>query len=242
VSVVDQTAGVAVTGLQVTDFEVFEAGVRRTVEAVDNGAGPAEFLLVVDTSVVGGLMKPVVLDVIAELRASERMALVTFDSTARIVQDFTGDRDILRTAMLRATFQGDPRLNDGLAVALAKGFPRSSGGRRVILLCSAGIEGASRTAESTVIDQARSKGISVFPIFMQASWRSIFDSLARKTGGATFSVRDLRKVAGNRFAARIMDTVRQPYIVTLSGSTAGDNMQVKIKGRERVFTSAIPLP
>jgi hypothetical protein len=101
----------------------------------------------------------------------------------------------------------------------------------VIVLLTAGIEGPSRALESTVVQAAVRNGIAVYPVYEHGSGRWSFPGMAKQTGGAAFWMREVRAVEP------MMDVIRSPYLVTLSGAGA-----LKVKGREKTFVSALPVP
>ncbi len=81
------------------------------------------------------------------------MAVVAFDSSATLVQDFTASRELLSRAVAGVKFGNSPRVLD----ACTRPSTRFQGAsfRRVILLLTAGFEGPSRTSEREVFRMAR---------------------------------------------------------------------------------------
>ncbi|MBM3786278.1 MAG: VWA domain-containing protein [Acidobacteria bacterium] len=241
VTVLDGKPGQPVAGLTAGDFDVTDGIAPKRVEGVEALAGPLDILFLVDTSMVGALVQPAAESIIGQLRAKERMALVTFDNSANWIQDFTSSRDSLRAAMAKARYENDPRLLDGLYAALDGGFP-VGGFRRVLVLLTTGIEGASRAEEKDIVRMARNKSVSIYPVFLHGSSRGMFEKISGKTGGAAFSLRDLKRTAGDKAAERVFQAIRAPYVLTLSGDLAlSEKLTVTVRGREKAMTSTLPL-
>ena len=72
--------------------------------------------------------------------------------------------------------------------------------------------------------------------------RGLFEHLARRTGGACFNLRDMRKEARAEIGARIFEAVRGHYTLTVPGNLAlGEKLRVDIAKPGKWFTSALPL-
>jgi hypothetical protein len=198
-------------------------------------------MLLLDTSLVGGMVRPVADDLIAQLEPKEQMAIVAFHSSADLIQDFTSSRELLGRALSQVKFGNSPNVLDALYAAIDGGF-QSSSFRRVILLLTAGVEGNSRMNERQVMRIARRTGVSVYPLYVIGYERSFFENLARQTGGASFNLRDLRKAAGKSIGARVFEVLRGHYVLTVSGNLAlGEKVKVEVKRPEKLFVSALPL-
>ena len=70
----------------------------------------------------------------------------------------------------------------------------------------------------------------------------MFEKLARGTGGATFNLRELRKVKEGEIARRIFEVVRGYYVVTVAGNfNLSEKAKLEIKRPDKLFVSALPL-
>jgi hypothetical protein len=70
----------------------------------------------------------------------------------------------------------------------------------------------------------------------------MFETIARETGGAIFSLNDLPKNAAGQPGPRVFETVRRTYTVTVTGNlTLGDKVKVEVRTPQKVFTSILPL-
>jgi VWFA-related protein len=241
VTVVEQRSGRPVTGLQAGDFTVFDDRAPRRVEAAEFSGGLIDVVLLIDTSLLGPAVQPVAQNLIGQLREKEQMAVVSFDSTATLIQDFTSSRELLARAVAGVKFGNAPRVVDALYAVLDGGFQGSSF-RRAILLLTAGFEGPSRIEEREVFRLARRNQASIFPVYLGGGARSLFESLARQTGGACFNLRDLKRASAEAPGARIFEVLRAHYTLTLSGNLAlSERMKIDVKRPEKTFVSALTL-
>lgn len=241
-TVVEQRSGNPVTDLKAGDFTVLDDKTPRRVEAAEFSKATLDIMLLLDTSLAGAMVQPVVENVIAQLQPKEQMAIVSFASAADLIQDFTSSRELLMRALAEVKYGNEPRVLDAVYAAVDGGF-QSSSFRRVILLLSSGVDGYSRVRESDVIRLARRNGVSIFPVFVMGFERSMFDRLARQTGGASFNLRDMKRSLGSEPAGpRIFETLRNHYVLTVTGNLSlGERIKVEVKTRDKLFVSALPL-
>lgn len=242
VTVVEQKSGNPVTDLKAGDFVVLDDKTPRRVESAEFTKATLDIMLLLDTSLAGPMVQPVVENVISQLEQKEQMAIVSFHSSADLIQDFTSSRELLMRALAKVKYGNEPRVLDALFASVDGGFQNSTF-RRVILLLSSGVEGNSRTRERDIIRLARRNGVSVFPVFVLGYERSLFDQLARQTGGASFNLRDMKKSLGSDpVGPRIFEVLRSHYVLTVAGNLSlGEKIKVEINGREKLFISALPL-
>lgn len=241
VTVVEQKTGKPVTDLKAADFTLLDDKTPRNVEAAEfTRDSVLDIMLLLDTSLVGGAVQPVAENIVAQLQPKEQMAVVAFHSSADLIQDFTSSRELIMRAIAGVKYGNEPRVLDALYAAIDGGF-RNSAFRRVILLLTAGLEGSSRVSERTVIRLARRNGISVYPVYMAGVEKSLFENLARQTGGALLSLRDLKR-ANQQPGPRIFDVARGHYVLTVQGNLSlGERVKAEVKRPDKVFVSALPL-
>lgn len=242
VTVVEPKTGRPVEDLKAEDFQVLEDKLTRRVESAEFGKRPIDVMLLVDTSLVGGMVQPIARSLIGELKEKEQMSVVSFDSSAEMIQDFTSSKQLLEGALQKVRYGNSPRVLDGIFAAMDGGFEHATF-RRVILLVTTGLEGRSRTQMQEVIRQTRKNGISIFPVYASGSSRGLFEDLARRSGGASFLLKDLQKAGGTGSpAGRIFEVLRAHYTVTIAGNLGlGEKVKVEVKGREKLLVSALPV-
>ena len=241
VTVIEKKSGAPVTDLQTGDFTVSADKVRRRVEACEFSRGVVDVMLLLDSSLLGGAVSPLAAELIKQLDEKEQMAIVAYHSAADLIQDFTSSEELLLRAVSEIEFGNSPRLLDALYAATDEGFEGASF-RRVILLVTTGVDGPNRVSEKEVVRLARRNGVSIYPVYMMGYGRSLFERLARQTGGASFNLRDLsRRIEGSP-AKRIFDVMRGNYTLTLSGNLPlGEDAKVEVKGKKKLLVSFLPL-
>ena len=241
VTVVEQKSGKPVAGLAAKDFTLTDDRTPRAVEAAEFVQDTLDIMLLLDTSLVGGIVQPVAEDLISQVQPKEQMAVVSFHSSADLIQDFTSSRQLMLRAISQVKYGNTPRVLDALYAAIDGGFQNTTF-RRAILLLTAGMEGPSRTSEHDVIHLARRNGVSIYPVYMSGGEKWLFENLARQTGGASFNLRDLKRAGMPRPGARVFEVARSHYVLTVSGNLAlGEKLRVEVKRPEKVFASALPL-
>ena len=241
VTVVDPKSGRPIQGLKTEDFTLLDDKTPRRVEGADLTSTNLDVILLLDTSLAGGMVQPFAEDLVAQLQPKDQMAVVAFHSSADLIQDFTSSKEILLRSISKVKYGNNPHMLDGLYATIDGAF-QNTGFRRAVLLLTAGVEGNSRVKESEVIRLARRNGVSIFVVYMIGFERSMFENLARQTGGASFRVKDMRKMAQGAPGARIFTPLRSYYTLTVSGNLGlGDKVKVEVKGADKPFVSALPL-
>lgn len=241
VTVVDPQSGTVVPNLKAEDFSVLDDKTPRPVEAAEFSPATLDIMMLLDTSLVGEMVHPVAANLIAQLQPKEQMAVVAFHSSADLIQDFTSSKQLLSRAVAQVKYGNSPRVVDALYAAIDGGF-QSSTVRRVILLLTAGVEGYSRTTDKEVIRLARKNGVSIFPVYVLGNEKWMMETLARETGGASFSLRNMKKSSGQPPGPAIFEVLRSPYTLTVSGDLSlGEKLKVDVRRPGKLFVSALPL-
>ncbi len=241
VTVIEQKSGKPVTDLKAGDFSVLDDRTPRRVEAAEFSQGMMDLMLLLDTSLLGEMVQPLADNLIEQLQPKEQMAIVSFHSSADLVQDFTSSRELLRRSIAGIKYGNSPKVLDALYAAIDGGYQGSSF-RRVLVLLTTGVEGYSRVSEREVIRLARRNGVSIYPVYMVGYERSMFESLARQTGGASFSLRDMRKSLNGPPGPRIFEVMRSHYTLTLTGNLSlGDKLKIEVARPGKLLVSALAL-
>jgi hypothetical protein len=240
-SAVEAKTGKPVEDLQASEIVITDEKVTRPVTELTKPRETVDVMLLLDTGLAGSLVQSLAYDLIDELTEPEAMAVVSFDDSAQLIQDFTSSQPILRASISKVRYGNRPKVLDALAAAIGDGFEHATY-RRVILLLTAGYEGNSLTSEGKVIQLARKHGVSIFPIYMSGERRGMFESLARQTGGATFNLINMAKDASRKPAPRIFEVARNPYLATIGGNAnLSERMKIEARRPEKIFLSALPV-
>ncbi|HEY1204716.1 MAG: VWA domain-containing protein [Bryobacteraceae bacterium] len=241
VTVIEQKSGKPVTDLKAAEFTVLDDRTPRQVEDAQFAPSAIDVMLLLDTSSVGATVRPLVDDLIGQLQAKEEMAIVSFHSAADLIQDFTSSHDILKRAVAGVKYGNEPHVLDALYAAIDGGFENATF-RRVLIVLTTGLEGDSRMNDKEVLRLARRNAVSIYPVYLVGAERSLFETLARQTGGASFSLRDMHKSMSGPPGARIFEVLRSHYDLTLgSNLSLGEKLRVEIQRPGKFLVSALPL-
>ena len=241
VTVTEQKSGAPVLGLQAQDFTVLDDKTPRAVEAVEFTHDTLDIMLLLDTSLVGGIVQPLAEQFIAQLQPKEQMAVVAYHSSADLIQDFTSSRELIMRSLSGVKYGNQPHLLDALFAAIDTGF-QDTVFRRVVLLLTSGLEGNSRSSDRDVIRLARRNQVSIYPVYVVGNERSLLETLARQTGGASFNARDLRRASADQPGQRVFEVLRSHYTLTVSGNLGlGEKLKVDVKRPEKPQVSALAL-
>ncbi len=241
VTVIDPKSGQLVGNLKAEDFSVLDDKTSRQVDAAELSQSTLDIMMLLDSSLVGEMVRPVAANLIAQLQPKEQMAIVAFHSSADLIQDFTSSKQLLSRAVGQVKYGNAPHVLDALYASIDGGF-QSSTVRRVILLLTAGVEGYSRTGDKEVIRLARRNGVSIYPVYVLGNEKWLMEMLARETGGAVFNLRNMKKNGGEAQGPAIFEVLRSSYTLTLAGNLSlGEQVKVEVHRPGKLFVSALPL-
>lgn len=241
VTVIEKKSGSPVTDLKSSDFTVTADKIQRRIEACEYATGAIDVMLLVDSSLIGGVITPFATEVIKHLSEKEQMAIVAYDSSADLIQDFTSSKELLNRALSEVKFGNSPQMLDALFAAIDGGF-RGASYRRVILLLTSGVDGPGRVSEKEVIRLARRSGASIYPVYAMRYGRSLLEKLAIQTGGASFDLRAVSERMRGSPAERMFEVMRGWYTLTVTGNLPlGDNYKVETPADKKRLVSALPL-
>ncbi|MBK9169877.1 MAG: VWA domain-containing protein [Bryobacterales bacterium] len=241
VTVVENKTGRAVTDLKPADFKLTDDRRPRRILDAAYETTPVDAMLLVDTSLVGEVVRPAVMDLIAQIGDKEQMAIVAYDSAADLVQDFTSSKELLGNTVTGLRYGNDPRVLDALYAGIDGGFGPATL-RKVAIVVTTGFEGRSGVRETEVIRMARRSGVSIYTVYATGYERGLFESLAKETGGAVFNLRDMSRADPKELGKRIFDAVRGRYLVTAEGNLGlREKWKLEIGRQGRYLVSALPL-
>ncbi len=241
VTVIELKSGKAVTDLKAGEFTVLDDRTPRQVEDAQFTTGPIDVMLLLDTSQVGEMVRPLANNLIDQLQPKEEMAIVSYHSAADLVQDFTSSHELLRRALTGIKYGNAPNVLDALYASIDGGFENATF-RRVLLILTTGFEGNSRMNDKQVLRLARRNAVSIYPVYMIGAERSMFENLARQSGGASFNLRDMHKGMTALPGGRIFEVLRSHYTLTLNGNLSlGEKLKIEIQRPGKYLVSALPL-
>jgi Ca-activated chloride channel family protein len=203
VSVVDERHRY-LTGLRQSDFEVFEDGRRQRLKFFQQDGLPLTLAIVLDTS---GSMEPALplvkrgaVSLIERMRPQDKAAIIGFDDSVRVLQDWTADREALVLAVRRARLGNATSFYTAAYIALAelekqvRSAAQSEPRRGALVLLSDGEDSASAISFDDLLTYVNRTEIIVYTVRLGKALRpgspdvSAFElrRLAEQTGGRAF--------------------------------------------------------
>ena len=130
-------------------FRIFEDGTEQQIAFFENAQQPFTVALLLDVSdsTAGKLarIKDGALAFINELRAGDRVMVITFDKRITILSEATSDRTALERAIRRAQSGGGTSLYSAVEMAITKRLKQIRG-RKAIVLFTDGVDTSSEYA------------------------------------------------------------------------------------------------
>ncbi|MEW5981640.1 MAG: VWA domain-containing protein [Acidobacteriota bacterium] len=160
--------GTVIEGLAASDFSVFENDAPQRVASMRRPSDPLTVALVLDTS---RSMWPYLTDLkvaastfLEALGPQDRALVVTFDDRTWLVRDVTGDKDVLRTAVVGLKPFGGflSRLYDAVDVVLAERLQKIAGRKAMALLTDGMDVDSVHVTASSVMDRVAADGIPLY--------------------------------------------------------------------------------
>ncbi len=236
VDVLVTAGGKPVRGLQASDFELFDNGVRQTVNFAAFEQ-PLNVILALDMSgsVAGARLADLqrasrlVLD---GLRDGDRAALVTFSHLVVLAADLTADTSRVESVVDRLVGRGETAVVDGAYAAMVLG--EQDAGRSLVMVFSDGLDTSSWLTPAAVVSIARRSDVVVYAVSSGGVTQPFLRDLAETTGGRSMDVSSTN-VLSDTFVG-ILDEFRGRYLLgfTPQGTGHGDGwhrLQVRVKGR-----------
>ena len=226
---VTDAQGRLIAGLDRDAFSVYEDGVKQELALFNKDRLPLSVVLLMDAS---ASMEDKILPsktaakrFVATLVPADRARVVSFNSRIDVLQDFTGDKELLNAGIERLQPQGATALHNAFYISikeLQKEKQAGAGARRqAIILLSDGENTASIVTDEQVIEIARKAEISIYSIRLTTDYegdkgRAAFSQathllsvLARETGGQAFFPAQLQEL--DSVYDRIAEEMRTQY-------------------------------
>ncbi len=200
-AVVTDAKGSYVAGLRQKDFQILEDGQPQTINTFGAESTPFAAVVLVDTS---GSMesrmavaRAAAIKFLDGLREDDVAAVYNFDSKVKLVQEFSGSRDLAPTGYdLKA--DGMTVLNDAVIEA-AKILSNRAEKRRAIIVLSDGADTMSKASQSKALQAAIAAGATVYTVDMSAFDERDKYTLARKQ--SVGALKTFAEKSGGRFVA-----------------------------------------
>ena len=236
---VTDSHGRRITNLAQNDFAIRDNGRLVEVSYFAAGKQSVDLLFALDAS--GSArdtitqQREAALALFSRFGPDSRVAVLHFSDQAHFAAQFTTDADQVRRAFDFAPLRNRRTAIFDAALAAVRAYdrrPTSSGAeRRILVLLSDGLDTASVTRASAVIDEAIARGVSIYvvhlPLFMPRDGRLVprpaskgFRELGKATGGRYFLAGDARTALDPRaeydltpiFQA-VAEDIQGPYLL-----------------------------
>ena len=211
---VTDARGEPVTGLQQSDFTIFEDGAQQAVSAFAAGEFPLTVALGVDRSwsMAGErlrLAKQASQAFLRELRGDDRAMVLAISSEADVIAPLSADRQAQSRAVAALDPWSTTALHDAIIAALDRLEPEP--GRQALVLFSDGADRYSTASAAQVIARARRSNALIYPIALGRERPALLAELAVLTGGRSFLLRDARDLEST--LAGIARELRYQYLL-----------------------------
>jgi len=202
--------GHRISNLARSDFSVRDNGAEVEVSYFAAGTARVAVIFAVDASGsvrdVMAEQRETALALIPQFGHSLRLAIFRFSERPELVVPFTDDVDEARAALHFPAIRNRHTAIFDAALAAINAFDTEGADRterRIIILLSDGLDTASRTRASEVVNAAQERGVSIyvihFPLFVPSEGHLVprapskgFRELAEQSGGHYFMVGDAR--------------------------------------------------
>jgi Ca-activated chloride channel family protein len=205
--------GRLVSGLDRTRFQVFEDGALQDITNFTRDQQPIALSLVIDTSTSMEKGLPIAQEAAVgftrRLRPNDVAQVMTFNSRAELIQDFTSDREALERAIRRTHAGGSTALYNAVYMALddlKRAIARSPDAlrRQAIVVLSDGEDTSSLVGYEQVMESAKRSEVAVYTIalrprengaprgFNEADF--VLRTLAQDTGGRSYRVEEIAQL------------------------------------------------
>ncbi len=231
-----------ITGLDKTDFRVFDDKVEQQITQFSFEDVPVSVVLVFDgsSSMVDkmGESRRAAAEFLRTANPQDEFALIVFNDSARVVSGFTDTPEVLKNRLAFTEAQGRTALLDGVYLAMDQ-MRSAKYARKAIVLVSDGMDNHSRYTESEVKDRAREAGVQIFAIGImdplrfqfrtpeEMSGSALLDDVSGVTGGRLYRIDDPGQLPAA--AAQIGRLLRNEYVLGYSPSTPCDGRMHRIQ-------------
>lgn len=221
-----------VTDLRQEEFAIFEDGVQQQIAFFGKVAAPFHVVLMLDTSSsTQDKLKQIQQAAVAfveQLQPADRVKVISFDDAVKDLNEFTSNRETLRSAIYSTTSGAGTKVYD--AVELALNTIRTIRGRKAIVIFTDGMDwhSDSATFDGTVryLDE---EGVMVYPI--RYDTRATTERLAHE------------QAAGGAPQLPTIGVIRQPPPSGTTAPTFPGGEQVPTSGtRPKTGPFGLPLP
>ncbi len=226
VSVTLQQSGKLVTGLEVTNFELFEDKVRQEFTSFTSEDAPLSVGVVFDASGSMGSKlsksRQAVAQFLRTANPEDEFFLVQFNDRPALSVPFTADTEEIQNHLAFVQSKGATALLDGVYMAMNE-MKRAKNPRKAILIISDGGDNSSRYTESEVKSAVREADVQIYAIGIFEPYQGmggtveermgpgLLNELTEQTGGRHFAIQNLGELPD--VAEKIGLELRNEYVL-----------------------------
>jgi Ca-activated chloride channel family protein len=209
--VVTDSADKFVTGLERTDFSVFEDGVQQDVSFFGASDVPLDLAILLDTSASMtdklATAQQAAIGLVSTLRAGDRVSVIDIKDATQVLLPMSDDTDLARSAISATTARGGTALYNGTYLAMKEMAKLRRGAadvrRQAIVVLSDGADTASLVSYDDVMELAKQSGIGIYTISLRSKLEAVrvsrhfsqsdfaMKSLAQETGAKSYIADDV---------------------------------------------------
>jgi Ca-activated chloride channel family protein len=194
-TVTDQSG--PVTGLTRADFELFEDGEPRPIDAFAAGEFPLTVALGLDRSFsMAGeplrFAKQAARAFLLALASPDRSMVMAIGNEAEVIAPLSSDRSEQLRAVEAVDAWSTTALHDAIIASLNRLEPEP--GRQALVVFSDGEDRYSRASAADVIERARSSQALIYPVIIGRRRPAVTAELAVVSGGRSFQLRNTREL------------------------------------------------
>ncbi len=235
--------GRLVTGLERSDFRVFEDGVEQEIVHFASEDVPVSIGVIFDMS--GSMSNKIdksrnaAVQFFRTANPQDEFFLVDFNDRAQLVSPFTGSVDDLQNRMLYTSAHGMTALFDGVYLGLSQ-MRGAHNTKKALLIISDGGDNHSRYTETEIRKFVREADVQIYVIgnfdsdggrtTEERNGPSLLEDMTEMTGGRLFIVQRLEELPD--IATKISMELRNQYVLGYRPSNAAHNgnwRKVKVK-------------
>ena len=167
VTVMDRN-GRFIPDLRQQDFRIYEDNVEQQVAYFASVEKPFTVALVIDTSASTRFRLEEIQDAaiafVNQLRADDRVIIVSFDEDVRVLTEATSDRARMREAISRVRTGGGTRLYDAMDLVINRLLSREQGRKAVVLFTDGVDTNSTRASYQSNVRDAEELDALIYPV------------------------------------------------------------------------------
>jgi Ca-activated chloride channel homolog len=245
--------GRLVTGLEQSDFRVFEDGVEQEIVHFTSEDVPVSIGVIFDMS--GSMSNKIdksrnaAVQFFRTANPQDEFFLVDFNDRAQLVSPFTASVDDLQNRMLYTSAHGMTALFDGVYLGLSQ-MRGAHNAKKALLIISDGGDNHSRYTETEIRKFVREADVQIYVIgnfdsdggktSEERNGPPLLEDMTEMTGGRMFIVQRLEELPD--IATKISMELRNQYVLGYRpGNAAHDGKWRKVKVKLRPLKGMPPL-